>query len=158
MSAKMGTCSVCEELKRLTPTGMIYAHKAIFQVSECKGSRRPERQYFEKRDFDAIVESQKAEPATVNTLWDGVKALWGPLHGDEGYLVKGMIVLECVDTDGQPNFMWMTSPYLSDWDVKGMLSQMHDDLQSDSLINSMFKALAEAQQIDEDEDEIEDDQ
>ncbi len=151
MKAEMGTCSRCGHTKRLTPDGLIYLH------DNCKGSRKPSREMLEKKVFDDLLESQKAEPVNVESLWDGVKALWGPLHGDEGVLVKGIIMLECVDPDGDPNFMWLASPGMSDWAIKGFLAQANEDLTQDSLIQTMFTAIANAQQVNENEDEDEED-
>lgn len=151
MSADMGICTGCGIKRRLTPDGLVYTHK------NCKGSKKPSREMQDRREFDSLVKSQKAEPVEIESLWDGVKVLWGPLHGDEGYLVKGVIMVECVDTTGRPNFMWVSSPYMSTWDIKGMLGQVQEDLTADSLIDSVFKAIADSQMAD-DEEEDEDEQ
>ncbi len=148
MSTEMGVCSRCGYKKRLTKDGLIYRHDnpmATMVDVECKGSRKPSREMLDKRAFDALVESQQPETQDVASLWDGIKVLWPALHADEGVLVKGMILLECIDSDGHPNFMWVTSPYMPPWAIKGMLAEAQEELAADSLADTVFGAIRQAQ-------------
>jgi hypothetical protein len=151
MSVSKGICSECGLEKRLTAEGFIYRHGA------CKGGGKPDRQYYDDREFGSLVKTQKSEPPEITTLWDGVKMLWAPLHGSEGVLVKGMILVECIDTNGRPNLMWLSSPYMSTWDMKGMVGQVLEDLSADAVADSVFKAIIDAQQASDDEDESDED-
>lgn len=162
MSAEMGICAKCGQRKRLTKDGLLYRHdnpNATMIGVDCLGSRRPVRQTFEKREFDNLIESQRPEIAEIETLWDGIKALWGPLHGGEGYLVKGVMLLEYMDTEGDRYFMSVASSNTSVWDIKGLIGQVQEEMATDAAADSMFKALMYVQQQgelesdDEDEDE-----
>ena len=144
-----GYCSVCRDLKRITQSGLIYRH------GKCDGGGHPPGQSI----FDEIVESQPEDNRfRIESLWDAIKAFWPPLHSEEGVLVKGMIIVECVDHDGDTNLFYVSSPYTSPWDIKGMATHVLQVEAAEETAAVALRAIANAQRAaeqaeDDDEDE-----
>lgn len=104
--------------------------------------------------FDELIKNQPDNDDTpdIETLWDGIKALWKAM-GNEGILVKGIVLVEYVDHRGKV-LKWETTPDMAPWDMLGMFHQAVNDLNADSLAESIVQSIvSDSDEEDDDEDE-----
>lgn len=104
--------------------------------------------------FQELIAHQPEDDPTIETMWDGIQVLWKAM-GQEGVLVKGILLLEYVDARGKV-LKWESSPDLAPWEMLGMLSQAVNDLNADSLAESIVQSIVN--DGDDDDDDIEDEQ
>lgn len=150
-----GVCSVCKLMKKLNADGSVVRH------GTCKGGKvAPSLTYDELVEFQDLIRTQSEDdsPPTVENLWDVIKAFWPALHGDEGVLVKGMVVVETVADDGYPNLLYFTSPYLNPWDTKGMATHVLQNEAAELTSRVMLNTIADVQKDSENSEDDEDEQ
>ncbi|MCA1841244.1 MAG: hypothetical protein ABR585_12875 [Gemmatimonadaceae bacterium] len=103
--------------------------------------------------FEELIKHQPEDDPDIETMWDGIKVLWKAL-GQEGILVKGILLLEYVDHRGKV-LKWESSPDLAPWDILGMLHQAVADLNADTMADSIVQSIVHDS---DDEDDVEDEQ
>lgn len=103
--------------------------------------------------FEELINNQPEDDPSIETMWDGIQVLWKAM-GQEGVLVKGILLLEYVDHRGKV-LKWETSPDMAPWDMLGMFHQAVNDLNADSLADSIVQSIVHDS---DDEDDVEDEQ
>ncbi len=103
--------------------------------------------------FDELIKNQPDDDPEIETMWDGIKVLWQAM-GNEGVLVKGVLILEYIDTRGKV-LKWESSPDLAPWDLMGLFTQALVDIQSDSMAEAIVQSIVHDS---EEDDDTEDDQ
>jgi len=104
--------------------------------------------------FDALIKNQPAEeegPVELSSLWEGIEYIWKKFN--PGVLVKGIVLAEYVDEEGQRTFKWLTSSEMASWEAIGMLSTAMMDLQSEALVMGVVDTLVNSEDDDEEEGE-----
>src|SRR5687767_6186812 len=83
-------------------------------------------------EFEGIVNFGKgtSEPEEIKTLWQALKALYPKLH--DGILVKGVIILDRVNSDGDRELIWVQAPDMMSWEVLGMAQQIIEDVNAEN--------------------------
>lgn len=79
-------------------------------------------------DFDEIISNQPEdsnEGSKLENIWEAVESLWPNFY--EGVLVKGIILAEYVDNDGERVLRFITSPNTAPWDALGILESARGD-------------------------------
>lgn len=79
-------------------------------------------------DFDDIIKNLPEGPSEggkLENIWQAVEALWPEFY--EGMLVKGLLVAEYVDNDGERVLRYISSPNTAPWDALGMLESARGD-------------------------------
>jgi len=76
-------------------------------------------------EFDSIINNQpddagKSDGAELRHIWDAVESLW-PQFYDGTMLIKGVLLAECIDEDGDRCLRFIASPDMMPWDMVGML-------------------------------------
>lgn len=100
-------------------------------------------------DFDDIINNQPENPgpsedAKLKHIWEAVEVLWPQFY--DGILIKGLMLVECVDADGDRCLRFIASPDTMPWEMVGMLDSGIQDARN------MGKYII----LDEDDDEDED--
>lgn len=103
--------------------------------------------------FNELIKNQPEDDPSIETMWDGIQVLWKAM-GQEGILVKGILLLEYVDTRGKV-LKWESSPDMTPWDMLGMFHQAVNDLNADSLADSIVQSIVSDS---DDGDDVEDEQ
>lgn len=80
-------------------------------------------------DFNEIIKGLPEEPSggegRLENLWQAIEELWP--HFYEGVLVKGVVLAEYVDGDGERVLRYISSPNTAPWDALGMLESARGD-------------------------------
>lgn len=79
-------------------------------------------------DFDDIIKGLPEGPSEgekLENIWQAVEALWPEFY--EGVLVKGVLMAEYVDNDGERVLRYISSPNTAPWDALGMLESARGD-------------------------------
>lgn len=80
-------------------------------------------------NFDEIIKGLPEEPsgdgAKLENIWQAVEVLWPQFY--EGVLVKGVLLAEYVDSDGERVLRYISSPNTAPWDALGMLESARGD-------------------------------
>lgn len=79
-------------------------------------------------DFDDIIKGLPEGPSEggkLENIWQAVEALWPEFY--EGVLVKGVLLAEYVDGDGERVLRYISSPNTAPWDALGMLESARGD-------------------------------
>lgn len=79
-------------------------------------------------DFDDIIKGLPEGPSEgdkLENIWQAVEALWPEFY--EGVLVKGVLIAEYVDGDGERVLRFISSPNTAPWDSLGMLESARGD-------------------------------
>lgn len=79
-------------------------------------------------DFDDIIKGLPEGPSEgekLENIWQALEALWPEFY--EGMLVKGLLVAEYVDNDGERVLRYISSPNTAPWDALGMLASARGD-------------------------------
>lgn len=114
----------------------------------------PQEEPTEKDAFDELISNQPEDDPDIDTMWDGVKVLWKAM-GNEGILVKGVLILEYIDARGKV-LKWESAPDMAPWDMLGMFHQAINDLNNDAMVDTFVSQLVNSE--DEDDDDVEDEQ
>lgn len=79
-------------------------------------------------DFNEIIKGLPDEPNEgdkLETIWEAVEVLWPQFY--EGVLVKGVLLAEYIDRDGERVLRYISSPNTAPWDALGMLESARGD-------------------------------
>lgn len=79
-------------------------------------------------EFDKIVNNQPDGPSEATKLkhiWEAVEVLWPQFY--DGMLIKGLMVVECIDGDGDRCLRFIASPDTMPWEMVGMLDSATQD-------------------------------
>jgi hypothetical protein len=79
-------------------------------------------------DFDEIIKGLPEGPGDdgpLENIWQALEALWPEFY--EGVLVKGILIAEYVDKDGERVLRFITAPNTAPWDSLGMLESARGD-------------------------------
>lgn len=82
---------------------------------------------------------------------DLLEFYWKKFYPDTMY-VKSVLIAEVVDKDGTPALLWDYPDSMTQWDLRGMLATMHDQLMTRDVVNRLAGDLFED---DDDEDSSE---
>lgn len=107
----------------------------------------------ENDDFEEIVGSSEADgpiKIEIRSLWDAIKQAYPLLY--DGFLVRGVLILDRVDKDGDRELRWIPTPDSLPWETLGMTQQIVNDLQAENVV--MIQQAVQAA-IDEAEDDDE---
>jgi hypothetical protein len=80
-------------------------------------------------EFDSIINNQPEDPnggAELKHIWDAVESLW-PQFYPGTMLIKGVLLAECIDEDGDRCLRFIASPDMMPWDMVGMLDSGMQD-------------------------------
>jgi hypothetical protein len=103
-----------------------------------------------KGDFESMLgptESVGLPPGQVS-LWSNLVRAYA--ENRSGILVKGVIIAEVIDADGDRNLVWSTPDDMMAWEVLGMTDQIRADVKAE---NQMHVIAAFHSDDDEDDDE-----
>lgn len=101
----------------------------------------------DKDPFDEIVSGQDGEESPeLETVWQAVTHIWP--HFYEGFITKGILVVEYMDPDGEKLLRILHSPDLNPWDAMGLLRSATLDAEAADRMSLILE-----QADDEDEDE-----
>lgn len=112
----------------------------------------PKKMSDDNDDFESIVNgpSEEGPPKIdVRSLWDAVKGAYPHLY--DGILLRGVIILDRVDKNGDRELRWLSPPDTLPWENLGMLQQVLDDLRAENTF--MVGAAIQAALEEGDEDE-----
>jgi hypothetical protein len=79
--------------------------------------------------FDDIVNNQPDEPGEEGQLrhiWEAVETLW-PQFYPGNILIKGVMVVEALDEDGDRVLRFVAHPDAMPWDMVGMMDSAMED-------------------------------
>lgn len=79
-------------------------------------------------NFDEIIKGlpgESGDGAKLQNIWEAVEVLWPQFY--EGVLVKGVLLAEYVDADGERVMRYITSSNTAPWDALGMLESARGD-------------------------------
>lgn len=79
--------------------------------------------------FDEIVNNQPSGPSEAGELkhiWEAVETLW-PQFYPGTMLIKGLMLVECIDEDGDRCLRFIASPDTMPWEMVGMLDSGMQD-------------------------------
>lgn len=101
-------------------------------------------------EFDDIIkglpdDSAPSEGAKLKHIWEAVEVLWPQFY--DGMLIKGLMLVECVDADGDRCLRFIASPDTMPWEMVGMLDSGMQDARN------MGKYIVIEGDEDEDDDE-----
>lgn len=86
-------------------------------------------------EFDDIVNNQPVGPngpegpseaGKLKHIWEGVETLW-PQFYPGTILIKGVLLVECIDEDGDRCLRFIASPDTMPWEMVGMLDSGMQD-------------------------------
>lgn len=103
-------------------------------------------------EFDAIVSGENlGEPGEIKTLWQALKFVYPKLH--EGIVVKGVIILDRINGEGERELVWVQAEDMMSWEVIGMAQQVIEDVNAENELLIHSSLLQQAAEEEEDEDE-----
>jgi hypothetical protein len=82
----------------------------------------------ENDGFDDIIKNLPDEPnegAKLDHIWDAVEVMWPQFY--EGMLIKGLMIVEAIDNDGDRCLRFIASPDMMPWEMVGMLDSATQD-------------------------------
>lgn len=94
--------------------------------------------------FEKSSGDEPKEPPS--SAWDAVAQHWGEIPDTGGILLRGFIILEYVDEDGDRSLHFSSSPDTVAWDALGMMERAKIEITTDVYVTRVFDGL------DEDED------
>lgn len=111
-------------------------------------------------DFEGIVsneeegeDSDQYLEANLPNVWEAIEEVWPHVHKDEGMLIRGLVIVEVMNNDGEKELRFLRSDEMEPWDIYGFLKFASVDLSIEGIANMLID-LATIQS-DEDEDEEE---
>jgi hypothetical protein len=91
-------------------------------------------------EFDNIVNGPDgalpADDGDITSLWGAVETAFPYMY--DGVLVKGLLLVEVVHSDGNKSLRFQTSDGLSPWDAKGMLRDVLDSFTAESTVEFLM--------------------
>lgn len=79
-------------------------------------------------NFDEIIKGlpeDSGDGAKLEDIWQAIEVLWPQFY--EGVLVKGLLLVEYIDNDGERVLRYISSPNTAPWDALGMLESARGD-------------------------------
>jgi hypothetical protein len=79
-------------------------------------------------EFNNIIKNLPDEPndgAQLKHIWDAVEVMWPQFY--EGMMIKGVMVVEAIDADGDRCLRFVASPDIMPWEMVGMLDSATQD-------------------------------
>lgn len=79
-------------------------------------------------EFEKIIGNQPDGPSEgtkLKHIWEAVEALWPQFY--DGMLIKGLMVVEAIDADGDRCLRFIASPDTMPWEMVGMLDSATQD-------------------------------
>ncbi len=79
-------------------------------------------------EFDNIVNNQPegtSDATELKHIWEAVEVLWPQFY--DGMLIKGLMVVEAIDGDGDRCLRFIASPDTMPWEMVGMLDSAIQD-------------------------------
>lgn len=102
----------------------------------------------EKDPFDEIVSSQDGEESPeLESIWQAVSHVWP--HFFEGFVTKGILLVEYMDNDGEKLLRIIHSPDLTPWDAMGLLNSAKLDAQAADRMSLMLEQVEDEEDDDE---------
>jgi hypothetical protein len=99
-------------------------------------------------EFEGIVNFDKnSDPEEIKTLWQALKHVYPKLH--EGILVKGVIILDRINGEGDRELVWVQAPDMMSWEVLGMAKQLLDDVAAENELLIHSSIIAQVKEEDE---------
>ena len=79
-------------------------------------------------EFDNIIKGLPDEPgdAQLKHIWEAIEVLW-PQFYPGNMLIKGVMVVECMDEDGDRVLRFIAHPDAMPWDMVGMMDSAMED-------------------------------
>ena len=99
-------------------------------------------------EFDDIIKGLPEDgdsDAKLNHIWDAVEVMWPQFY--DGMLIKGLMVVEAIDGDGDRCLRFIASPDTMPWEMVGMLDSATQDARA------MGKYIVLGADDEEDDDE-----
>lgn len=93
--------------------------------------------------FDEIIAGQpdgEDDDQELTNIWEALSHVWP--HFYPGYLVKGVILAEYVDEEGDKVMRFITSPDVAPWELLGLLESARLDARSISADSTVSDPLA----------------
>lgn len=91
--------------------------------------------------FDEIINNQPedSDDGELENIWEALSHIWP--HFYPGYLVKGVVLAEYIDEDGDRVMRFVTSPDVTPWELLGMIESARLDAQTISSMATVGEAL-----------------
>lgn len=107
--------------------------------------------------FDEIVNGPGEEQGEglkkieFRTLWEAIHQAFPMLY--DGILVRGVLILDRVDGDGDRELRWIPSPDTLPWETLGMTQQVVNDLNAENTVMIQHAVQAAMDEAEDDDDE-----
>ncbi len=101
-------------------------------------------------EFEKIIGNQPegtSEAAKLRNIWEAVETLWPQFY--DGMLIKGLMVVEAIDSDGDRCLRFIASPETMPWEMVGML----DSATQDARMMGKYIVIGDEDEDDEGDDE-----